>query len=197
MNSVLRAALLMAGASLLLGGDCMFGRPIVDDRGRYYPSDGVISCTGTLCADLPAYDLELTPPREDSPCEQDLPVTNLDAAVGTALVGVRYDLASEQEREVHLGALDLRDACLVISGPVRLNFGAGSKLTNVTLLLGPSAEPSSDRAQGARATPTLHFAHSELDRVVLQAAEQDAPSGSAQWSTALATSARPASMRSP
>jgi hypothetical protein len=184
MKPVLRPLVLLSGASLLLGGDCMFGRPIVDERGRYYPTDGVISCVGTRCADLPAYELELPPPLDDSPCSHDLPSADLEGAVGgeASLVGVRYELASERMREVQLGSLELHDSCVVLSGPVRVAFGDGSKLTNVTFLLGPAhpAKRSKDGRQSAQPTPNVYLAHAELDRVVLQAAEQDAASGSAQ-----------------
>jgi hypothetical protein len=180
----LRTLFVLGGAPLLLGSDCLFGRPIVDERSRYYPSDGVIDCTGTLCASLPAFELELPPPLDDSPCAQDLPAAELVSAVqaGTALTGMRLMLFSERPLEVNLGTLDLREACLELSGPVRLTLGAESKLTRVTITLGP-AKPSDDDADvkpSGRATPNLYLGNAELDRVVLEPSKHDAPSGSAQ-----------------
>jgi hypothetical protein len=175
-----RGLLLLCYASLLLGGDCMFGRPIVDERSRYYPTDGVISCSGTRCADLPSYELDLPPALDDSPCAQDLPTTELVAATqaGSSLAGMRYVLASTRPRDLNLGTLDVRDACLVLSGPVHLTLGARSKLTHVTVLFGPAnpadldasvmeldagASPAdagpllSDAEQGSRDSPTPSF----------------------------------------
>jgi hypothetical protein len=184
MKSLLRAIALVMGASLLLGGDCVFGRPIVDERNRYYPSDGVVSCSGTRCASLPAYELELPAPLADSPCTQDLPTAELIVAAqaGAVLAGMRYELSSDLPLEVNLSTLDLRDACVVLSGPVRLTLGSGSRLTRVAVLLGPSnpADPEADTRRSARETPNLYLGHTELDRVSLQAIDEDAPSGSAQ-----------------
>jgi hypothetical protein len=184
MKPLLRTLLVLGGAPLLLGGDCLFGRPIVDERSRYFPSDGVIDCTGTLCTSLPAYELELPPPLDDSPCAQDLPAAELAEAAqtGTVLTRMRYRLASERPLEVNLGTLDLREACVELSGPVRLTLEAGSKLTHVTIMLGPAKPSDGDSGvkPGGRATPNLYLGHAELDRVVLKASEDDAPSGSAQ-----------------
>jgi hypothetical protein len=184
MKPWLRALLVIGGSSVLLGGDCTFGRPIVDESDRYYPSDGVISCTGTRCADLPVYELELPPPLADSPCARDLPTVELGEAVraGQPLADMRFTLTSEGPRDVNLSTVALRDACVVLSGPVRLTLGAGSTLTHVTVMFGPAttADPDASVTATRGATPNLYLGHAGLERVSLQAIEEGEPSGSAQ-----------------
>jgi hypothetical protein len=63
---------------------------------------------------------------------------------GAPLTGKRYVVAAEHARDVNLGALEMRDACLVLSGPVRLMLGAGSRLAHVTVLLGPAKPAERD-----------------------------------------------------
>jgi hypothetical protein len=184
MKPFLRRLLWVGGASLLLGGDCTFGRPIVDQRSRYYPSDGVISCTGTRCESLPAYELTLPAPLAHSPCAEELATTDLGKAAKavTSLAGMRYVLASERPLELNLSTLDIRDACIVLSGPVRLTLGANSRLSNVTVLLGPAASSDDDEnlKPSSGATPNLYLGHAELEHVVLESIAQGEPSGSAQ-----------------
>jgi hypothetical protein len=133
--------LVLVGSPLLVGGGCTFGRPIVDEQSRYYPSDGVISCTGTRCSDLPAFELDLPPIHANSACTQDLPTSDLieAASAGGLLEGRRYVLTSESQLEIDLGRIQVRDACLVLQGPVQVRLGPTSELRRVTVLLGPAA----------------------------------------------------------
>jgi hypothetical protein len=95
---------------------------------------------------------------------------------------MRYELSSDLPLEVNLSTLDLHDACVVLSGPVRLTLGSGSRLARVTVMLGPSipADPEANMRRSARETPNLYLGHTELDQVSLQAIDEGAPSGSAQ-----------------
>lgn len=184
MKPPLRALLILACGSLLIGSDCMFGRPIVDERSSYYPSDGVVSCSGTRCSELPSYELSLPPALESSPCAEDLPSEDLAAALrsGSSLSGLRLTVSAERPLDLNLPALDLRDACVIVSGAVRLTLAAGSRLTRVMMMLGPALATNPDAgARGlGRATPDIHLDHTELDQVSLQPIEEGGASGRVQ-----------------